>query len=502
MIHLTMGMPLYLMAFYGSIMIVLVLLLRFLFKDKLPKFVFPILWCMILIRLLIPFSLSSPITLKQSISLPWQESWNVAGGAMTAATENIVEDTSSSSASDAETAVAYASESGFGSMSSLNRGEIVMILYALGIIITISILLYQIFKYSRILKDSLLVEHNETINTILREMNMGHILVFTNDHILSPLVCGLLHPRIYLPSGMEFNNTLLLKHIFKHETIHIKRKDNWLKAVMLMAICLHWYNPLVWLMSKVLSADIETACDTAVIGQLDSDERKSYAASLLAMAITGNRQTLLYSAFSKTEVERRIKGILRYKKASFLVLVFSAFLLFSCTTVLATGIQAPFSEYLSSYCGSGGCKWEVQAGLSRDIALGRDSQKRANQAIFDAMNREDSDDSVVLQEKVLLNLSKEFGVEKSAFELDISLNIDEETRQKEYESYGITKNASGYYLYKGEAMRIFDDLLGKTYQSWDEGEVDVSIVRDRMGEISKVTVLRKGDRAYDEKAEN
>lgn len=82
-------------------------------------------------------------------------------------------------------------------------------------------------------------------------MNMAHILVFSNDGIASPLVCDLLAPRIYLPTRMDFRNTGLLRHILAHETMHIKRRDNWLKAVKLTVLCLNWFNPLFWLMDSV-----------------------------------------------------------------------------------------------------------------------------------------------------------------------------------------------------------------------------------------------------------
>ena len=116
---------------------------------------------------------------------------------------------------------------------------------------------------------------------------------------------------------MDFGNTVMLRHILTHETMHIRRRDNWVKTVMLAAVCVElgvqsagcgsWRNTfqLIW----------KAACDAAVLGTMDAEERQGYAYSLLAMAITGNRTALLYSAFSKTEVERRIKSILRYKES-------------------------------------------------------------------------------------------------------------------------------------------------------------------------------------------
>lgn len=134
-----------------------------------------------------------------------------------------------------------------------------LLIYVIGFVLTAGILLWQRYLYSKKLHSSLLVEHNETINELLREMNMGHILVYTNDEIASPLTCGLLAPRIYLPTRMDFQSRELLRHILLHETMHIKRKDNWVKVFMLAALVINWFNPLVWLMSKCFVSDLESA---------------------------------------------------------------------------------------------------------------------------------------------------------------------------------------------------------------------------------------------------
>ena len=374
-----------------------------------------------------------------------------------------------------------------------------MVVICIGMAAAAVILLHQKWRYARRLRNSLLIEHNETINTILRNENMGHVLVFTNDHIASPLVSGVFSPRIYLPSGMDFQNVQILRHILAHETMHIKRKDNLTKAMMLLAICLHWYNPLVWVMSKYLSADLEAACDADVLKNSDAEERQNYAYSLLAMAVTANRKTLLYSAFSKTEVERRIRGILQHKKTTALVLIFTIFFVLGSTAVFATGGQAPFSNYLSSYCGSDNSRWAVQAVLARDIALDETANDRADDVILNVLQEDETHDPDRIRQEVTDALSKEFGVEKGAFRVLVSLILDEKTLETEYRAQGITKDKDGWYQYQGESVRKYvDEMLGAV-QSRDEGIVDIEVIRDRMGEIVKVTALHEGDAAFDER---
>ncbi len=525
MLHFTMKMPFSLMAFYGSIMILIVLLLRGLLKNKLPKFVFPVLWCVVLVRLLVPFSLSSPLSIKLTedspLWLPVQFANRLLEQYETNEAFSIAALTQSTSAADSvmEAAVvediASTAEQGTSATDSVMEAAVVedivvsesetgasifpryiplIPIYFIGIFVTVGILLLQKYRYSAKLKNRLLIEHNNTINTLLHEMQMGHILVFSNDEIASPLVCGLLTPCIYLPTRMDFQNTELLRHIFTHETMHIKRKDNWIKAVMLLALCLNWYNPLVWMMSKCLSADLEAACDEAVLRLYpDEDQRKSYAFSLLAMAITGNRPTLLYSAFSKTEVEKRIQSILQYKKASSLLLITAVLFVAGSTTAFATSIQAPFSTRLSGYCASGYSRWAVTVELTRDIALGQDPQKRATDIVFDILRADTTDDPDIIRPQIQTALSNAFHVEKSAFRVEFSLSLSDEEREQEYITWNLSKDQQGCFLYKGEPVRVYIDEMIGFYQSREEGTIDIIVRRDRLGKITDILVQRQGD---------
>ena len=522
-------MPFYLIVFYGSIMITIVLVLRSLLKNKLPKFVFPILWSAILLRLLVPFSVSSPLSMKvpefaldplfettymentavqedvQEILIPSEksETQNTGGILMGGVTETLKE-------AEAATTVEIAQETTFNitydNYAPRNLFPLLCTAYLAGLLITIGILLSQKYRYNRHLKNSLLVEHNETINTLLREMAMGHILVFTNDEIASPLVCGLLAPKIYLPTRMDFGNPELLRHILCHETMHIRRKDNWLKSVMLLALCIHWFNPLVWIMSKYLASDLEMACDEAVLRLYDNTDetRKSYAFSLLAMAITGSRPTLLYSAFSKTEVEKRIQNVLHYRRASALVLVFSICLVLCGSVAFATGGQAPFSPYLTSFCSSDSCRWGFRASLARGVSLGENAQERAERILFDVMRNDTTNDPDLLKEQILSTLSGEFHVETGAFTLTQSLCLNREDLYAEYEKWGLVRKEqeNDMMLYNGETIRTYSDTMLGRYMSLPEGAVDLTVERDRLGEIIAVNAFHEGDSEYDRRTED
>lgn len=523
MLHFRMDMPFYLMALYGSVMIVLVLMLRGLLKNRLPGFVFPALWGMVLVRLLVPFSLSSPLSLPIVPEDPFEKEEffeeSIARDSLTENVQGHLEEgtinrgainngyfTNSGNVMEdkVEAAVSVevqkgAAEGGFPIFAGWQN--LALFIYPIGLAAVIGILGWQKYCYSRKLKSGLLMENNEIVNSVLRSMEMGHILVFTSDEIASPMVCGLMNPRIYLPTRMDFQDKELLGYIFAHEIMHIRRRDNWIKAVMLVVLSINWYNPLVWIMSKCLSSDLEAACDAAVLGQFGEEERKGYAYSLLAMAITGSRTTLLYSAFSKTEVEKRVKGILHYKKATIFVMLFAVLFTFGSAAVFATGGQAPFPSYLSAYCASSNCRWGVKATLSRDIALGENPQMRADNAILSVLREDTTGDPDILKREIKAALAAEFGVERRAFTLDISLCLDQKTLEKEYAAWGITPQEDGTWLYQGESVRTYEDKMLGSYQSREKGAADISVQRNRLGEITEVTVWRQGDPQYDRRGE-
>lgn len=219
MLHFGMNMPFYLMVLYGSIMIVTVLILRALLKNRLPKFVFPMLWGLVLLRFLIPFSISSPISMPVPAN-PYGSNENEALQVTvvqdtviqnTAVQDKAVSDTNTlqgtayitqdhAAISEAtETALVYGN-SARPLFTPFAWKDIIPIAYILGLIATVGILGWKKYGYTQKLRNSFLVEHNETVNTILRSMDMGHILVFTCDGIATPMVCGLINPRIYLPT--------------------------------------------------------------------------------------------------------------------------------------------------------------------------------------------------------------------------------------------------------------------------------------------------------------
>ena len=141
--------------------------------------------------------------------------------------------------------------------------------------------------------------------------------IYLADYIDSPFVLGLIKPRIYLPSTMpksEYEYTIL------HEEHHIKRMDHVVKGVAFAALCIHWFNPFVWLAFVLAMTDMEMSCDEAVLRKMGENVRTEYSSSLLRFAIGKQYVPATFLAFGEVNPKARIKNILKWKRP---VVVFS-----------------------------------------------------------------------------------------------------------------------------------------------------------------------------------
>lgn len=134
--------------------------------------------------------------------------------------------------------------------------------------------------------------------------------------IRTPLAAGLLRPYILLPQDMDRQDKERLRFVLTHEMVHIRRWDLWWKGLALLCRCLHWFNPLVWLLPALLEGDMERSCDEACLEHLGSGQKKGYALALLSLA---QEQSAFWEGacgFGTSGLEERIGLIMNYKKIS------------------------------------------------------------------------------------------------------------------------------------------------------------------------------------------
>lgn len=157
-----------------------------------------------------------------------------------------------------------------------------------------------------------------------------------HDRIISPVTCGILHPRIIFPKNMDFKNTRSVEHILRHEYVHIRRFDNLWKVVMLAAVCVHWFNPLAWVMWVCFNRDMELACDECAVKGMDPDGRRAYAMTLLWFAEKNHKASVLCNGFGKSAVKERIILLMKNNKRTRTGIVCSVLVFAMSMTVFAS----------------------------------------------------------------------------------------------------------------------------------------------------------------------
>ncbi len=308
------------MSLTASVIICVVLLCRLLLKRA-PKIYSYVLWSVVLFRLLCPVSFSAPVSVLGIFDTPVleQTSENVSDKAsVTSMVAYIPTDIAHTEYPEITFPIP-----GVGDMVSeavnerLPWGEEQLRADPLEAPVTFATYLWMIGIIGMLVSG--MVSYVRLRGNIVGALNLRDS-VYVTDHIPGPFVIGMIKPKIYLPSDLDEKEH---SYIILHEKHHIRRGDPIFKMVAYIALCIHWFNPLVWLFFKLFVKDMEMSCDEAVIKKLGENVRADYSASLLQLA-TG-RQMLFGSplAFGETEPTGRIKNLSRWKKPTIVISVFA-----------------------------------------------------------------------------------------------------------------------------------------------------------------------------------
>lgn len=159
-----------------------------------------------------------------------------------------------------------------------------------------------------------------------------------SETVSAPLAYGLLRPVVLLPGDTDWSDENQLTYVLTHEYIHIRRGDLFWKTLLTAALCVHWFNPLMWIMYLRANQDLELACDEAVVRTLGLGSRKGYACALLAAAESGFLP-LCITYTTKNHMEERIIAIMKIKKPSVLSFILALTLIVGVTTAFATSVS-------------------------------------------------------------------------------------------------------------------------------------------------------------------
>ena len=283
------------MSFTAGFCVLAVALVR-LFLKKTPRVFSYALWAVVLFRLLCPFSFESVVSLIPSTQAV--QPTGRTGLPFEAATNIPVIDTPVNEYLGSHYYEGVTVPAGF----SVDFMTVLSIVWLAGCLVLLGMSLISLFRLKKRLR-----------NAVLEEGRVYHA-----KGLETAFVLGIFRPKIYLPEGLSHKER---EYILLHEQTHIRRGDHIVRILAFAALCLHWFNPLVWLAFFLSGRDMEMSCDEAVLKKLGNGVKKDYSASLLSLASGRKWLGGAPLAFGEGDTRSRIKNVLSYRKPAFWVLI-------------------------------------------------------------------------------------------------------------------------------------------------------------------------------------
>ena len=282
----------------ASWLVLVVLALRLVLKRA-PKWVNVLLWGMVALRLMLPFSIESALSLIPSAETLSPEVVQFDPAPTITSGVELIDNAVNPSLSESFAAAPLASVNPLYVWTYL-AGWVWLIGLA-------AMLAYALVSYLRL-------RRRVSASIPLREN------IYVCDEVPSPFILGIVRPRIYLPSALDETQR---GSVLSHERAHLARRDHWWKPLGYALLAVYWFNPLLWLAYTLLCRDIELACDERVLRGMDAGQVKDYSSALLACSVPRRMLAACPLAFGEVGVGARVKNALRYKKPAFWVVAAS-----------------------------------------------------------------------------------------------------------------------------------------------------------------------------------
>ena len=343
-------MCLFQMSVAGGILILLIVVIRAVAIHRLPKTTFFVLWLIAALRLLLPLSIPLPGGLPVNVA-------SISDAVQDFAAQNFVQgNEEGSSSTQAPPSFAPDVEPGEQFQATAQEIERVPVFVVVWLAGSLLLAAYFTISYLRSLQKfrMSLPDNTPYVQRWLSEHRITRPLeVRSSDLISSPLTYGILRPVILLPKKFDRSDETALQYVLAHEYIHIRRFDAITKILFAATLCVHWFNPLVWVMYVLANRDVELSCDGCVLRMLGEKEKSAYARALIRMEERKSGMSALYSHFSKNAITERIEAIMKFKKTS----------IAACALALVVTVGATTAFAVSSSDGNGAHSW-----ISRDDA--------------------------------------------------------------------------------------------------------------------------------------
>lgn len=532
------------MSFLGTVIILLIVVLRAVLINRLPKKTFLILWWIALIRLLVPFSIKSVTSIYSLL----QSIYSDINPVRTAQTTTFlpIHGNMPEIANGLSEAMVQRTES----ISILSVIWLAGLLLCFGFFAVSYIKCYREFRFSLPVENDILEAWKEK-HPLKRSLSIRQ-----TETIAAPLSYGVIRPVILMPKNTEWKNIYQLRYVLEHEYVHIRRLDMLTKLIMIAAVCIHWFNPLVWVMYILFNRDLELSCDETVVRRFGMDIKSVYATALISMEEKKSGLTPLCNSFSKNAIEERIRAIMKIKKTSKFAVMISAVLVICVTggfatsasslekktetaqengetTVALNEVNIREDESLSSS--------DVEWWTAEEYAKWLDEEKEVLQSMIGekaytggdgwfVWTQEKVDETIALYEDNLQKIKDGMKLSKSSDDAvgitmayspenieyakqeaetvtenkDSNENVFSEEQLSEYAKAGITyQKETGFLIYDGKTIGYFrDEFKPGTYtiSSKRGGTLRVEVQRENYGTITDVKAEPLSDDFWSEPA--
>ena len=532
------------MSFLGTVIILLIVVLRAVLINRLPKKTFLILWWIALIRLLVPFSIKSVTSIYSLL----QSIYSDINPVRTAQTTTFlpIHGNMPETANELSEVMLQRTET----ISILSVIWLAGLLLCFGFFAVSYIKCYREFRFSLPVENDILEAWKEK-HPLKRSLSIRQI-----ETIAAPLSYGVIRPVILMPKNTEWKNIYQLRYVLEHEYVHIRRLDMLTKLIMIAAVCIHWFNPLVWVMYILFNRDLELSCDETVVRRFGMDIKSVYATALISMEEKKSGLTPLCNSFSKNAIEERIRAIMKIKKTSKFAVIISAVLVICVTggfatsasslekktetaqengetTVALNEVNIREDESLSSS--------DVEWWTAEEYAKWLDEEKEVLQSMIGekaytggdgwfVWTQEKVDETIALYEDNLQKIKDGMKLSKSSDDAvgitmayspenieyakqeaetvtenkDSNENVFSEEQLSEYAKAGITyQKETGFLMYDGKTIGYFrDEFKPGTYtiSSKRGGTLRVEVQRENYGTITDVKAEPLSDDFWSEPA--
>lgn len=522
----------------AAVMIFMIIVIRALTINRLPKRTFIALWGITLARLLTPFILSSPFSVYSLINRVAAEL--IPAGAEAADGLPVNPAGASQVANLLPVVPAGAAASDAAIMPTAIPAGALPWIWGIGFSLCVMYFTIAYLICRRRFKASRRVENAFILQWLSEHGLRRPVTIRQSSGIQAPLTYGILHPVILMPSGTDWSDTKEIRYVLAHEYVHIRRFDGVTKFLLTISLCIHWFNPLVWVMYILANRDIELSCDEKVVRLFGETIKSEYALALIEMEERKSGLTLLCSHFSKNAIEERIEAIMKMKRITVCSLAAACGIVMIMASTFATSAAVSTSndrkngetnqtEAAAPYSYSFRPAPEIYFPYSAyGITISEDGEKLLyngqrvrlfvdehsdEEAFFldeadglDLSVIRDASGNITQIERISDGKAQEYRTAFFADDTNPNVEVNETAQEtvqetvqditgpnklQQYSAYGVTLSADGKVMYhNGQRVKLLVDILSDgnfmTFWTDEKGTANLSVARDSAGQITAI----------------